>query len=102
MSSAAIADPLPKLTLAVQETTVSGLSSGAFMSVQLQTAFSSNIYGAGVVAGGPYGCAVVQSWWNAFVYYRALKAVGVCMDNAPSAPDPAEVSAGDAREFREN
>ncbi|MGV2975083.1 hypothetical protein AB1P65_06495 [Roseibium alexandrii] len=90
MSSTAIAEPLPKLTLAVQETTVSGLSSGAFMSVQLQTAFSSNISGAGIVAGGPYGCAVVQSWWNAFVYYRALKAVGVCMDNAPSAPDPGE------------
>jgi phage FluMu protein Com len=39
LGSTAIAEPLPKLTLAVQETTVSGLSSGAFMSVQLQTAF---------------------------------------------------------------
>jgi poly(3-hydroxybutyrate) depolymerase len=84
------AEPLPKLNLNVKETTVSGLSSGAFMTVQLQTAFSSNIAGVGVVAGGPYGCAVVQSWWNRFVYYRALKAVGVCMDNTPGPPEPAQ------------
>lgn len=82
--------PLPTLTLELKETTVSGLSSGAFMSVQVQTAFSSNISGAGIVAGGPYGCAVVQSWWNAFLYYRAMKAVGVCMDNSPTPPDPAD------------
>lgn len=43
------ADPL--------QTSVSGLSSGAFMAVQLQVAYSGSIIGAGVVAGGPYYCA---------------------------------------------
>ena len=43
------ADPL--------QTSVSGLSSGAFMAVQMQVAYSDSIVGAGVVAGGPYYCA---------------------------------------------
>lgn len=49
-------DLLPALNLD-PKVTVSGLSSGAFMTVQLQTAFSTTISGAGVVAGGPYDCA---------------------------------------------
>ena len=53
----AVADPLPALNLNPEETTVSGLSSGAFMAVQLQVAFSNNIKGAGVIAGGPFNCA---------------------------------------------
>ncbi|RYH05980.1 depolymerase, partial [Tropicimonas sp. IMCC6043] len=57
VSSAATADPLPTLNLDAQATTVSGLSSGAFMAVQLQVAFSTTIGGAGIVAGGPFGCA---------------------------------------------
>jgi len=35
---------------------VSGLSSGAFMTVQLHLAHSSSFCGAGVIAGGPYRC----------------------------------------------
>ncbi|HME10833.1 MAG TPA: PHB depolymerase family esterase [Bryobacteraceae bacterium] len=42
---------------APRETTVSGVSAGAFMAVQLATAFSSTIKGVGVIAGGPFGCA---------------------------------------------
>jgi poly(3-hydroxybutyrate) depolymerase len=41
----------------VRETSVSGLSSGADMAVQLDVAFSSIIKGAGIIAGGPYYCA---------------------------------------------
>ena len=41
----------------IHETSVSGLSSGAFMAVQLDVAFSSIIKGAGIIAGGPYYCA---------------------------------------------
>lgn len=67
---AAAADPLPSLNLDPSATTVSGLSSGAFMAVQLQVAFSSSIAGAGVVAGGPFDCAEGSIW-------RALYA---CMD----------------------
>jgi hypothetical protein len=44
------------------ETTVSGLSSGAFFATQLQVAFSASIKGAGIVAGGPYDCAAQMSY----------------------------------------
>jgi hypothetical protein len=39
------------------ESSISGLSSGAFMTVQLHLAHSSRFAGAGVIAGGPYRCA---------------------------------------------
>jgi poly(3-hydroxybutyrate) depolymerase len=37
--------------------TVAGISSGGFMAVQLQVAYSSRIFGTAVFAGGPYYCA---------------------------------------------
>ena len=36
---------------------ISGLSSGAFMTVQLHLAHSAKFIGAGIIAGGPYRCA---------------------------------------------
>ena len=51
------APPLPALNIDVNQTSVSGISSGGFMSVQFQVAHSSIVAGAGVVAGGPYACA---------------------------------------------
>lgn len=51
------AAPLPPLRADLSQCTVSGLSSGAFMSVQLHLAHSSMFVGAGIVAGGPYRCA---------------------------------------------
>ncbi len=51
------ADSLPTFLADPAQTSVSGLSSGAFMAVQYQVAFSSTVKGAGVVAGGPYYCA---------------------------------------------
>ena len=39
------------------QSSVSGLSSGAFMTVQLHLAHSSSFMGAGVIAGGPFRCA---------------------------------------------
>src|SRR4029450_5297438 len=50
-------EALPQLGLDVDETSVSGLSAGAYMAGQLQVAHSSHIVGAGIVAGGPFGCA---------------------------------------------
>jgi hypothetical protein len=50
-------DELPQLGIEISETSVSGLSAGAYMAGQLQVAHSSHIVGAGVVAGGPFGCA---------------------------------------------
>ncbi len=39
------------------QSSVSGLSSGAFMTVQLHLAHSSSFAGAGIIAGGPFRCA---------------------------------------------
>lgn len=50
-------DALPSLGADQHATSVSGLSSGAFMAVQYQVAYSTSVVGAGVVAGGPYYCA---------------------------------------------
>ena len=50
-------EALPRLGLDLDETSVSGLSAGAYMAGQLQVAHSSHIVGAGIVAGGPFGCA---------------------------------------------
>ena len=49
--------PLPALDIDVAQTSVSGLSSGAFMAVQFGVAHSSIVRGVGIVAGGPYYCA---------------------------------------------
>ena len=55
---AAHAAPLPQLVIDPAETTVSGLSSGGYMAVQMHVAFSATFRkGAGVVAGGPFYCA---------------------------------------------
>jgi poly(3-hydroxybutyrate) depolymerase len=40
-----------------KETTLSGLSSGAYMATQYQFAHSSTVKGAAIFAGGPYYCA---------------------------------------------
>src|SRR5262245_61600785 len=55
------ADPLPALG-ANAGVTVSGISSGGFMAVQLHVAHSSSIKGAGVLAGGPFYCAQGSLW----------------------------------------
>ncbi|MGX6999569.1 extracellular catalytic domain type 2 short-chain-length polyhydroxyalkanoate depolymerase [Caballeronia sp. KNU42] len=49
--------PLPALNIDITQTSVSGLSAGGFMAVQLGVAYSSIIKGVGVVAGGPYYCS---------------------------------------------
>jgi poly(3-hydroxybutyrate) depolymerase len=48
---------LPALGADLEATTVSGLSSGAFMASQFHIAHSRIVRGAAIVAGGPYGCA---------------------------------------------
>ena len=55
--AASAAGTLRTYNVDVRETSVSGLSSGADMAVQLDVAFSSIIKGAGIIAGGPYYCA---------------------------------------------
>ncbi|MDP2264348.1 MAG: PHB depolymerase family esterase [Hydrogenophaga sp.] len=49
---------LPQLRIDRSEVTVSGLSSGAFMAVQLHVAYSGTFTkGVGAIAGGPFYCA---------------------------------------------
>jgi hypothetical protein len=55
--SSSQAFPLPALGADLAATSVSGLSSGAFMASQFHIAHSSIVIGAGIVAGGPYACA---------------------------------------------
>jgi poly(3-hydroxybutyrate) depolymerase len=50
-------DALPGVGAVPEGTTVSGISSGAFMAVQFHVAFSGEVAGVGAVAGGPYLCA---------------------------------------------
>ncbi|AMC33759.1 extracellular catalytic domain type 2 short-chain-length polyhydroxyalkanoate depolymerase [Janthinobacterium sp. B9-8] len=48
---------LPAYKVDLSQTSVSGLSSGAFMAAQFHTAFSGTLVGAGIVAGGPFYCS---------------------------------------------
>jgi poly(3-hydroxybutyrate) depolymerase len=70
-------NPLPAMGASSDGTSVSGLSSGAFMAVQYQVAYSASVTGAGVVAGGPYYCAA-----GLLLTYS-----GICMGML-SPPDP--------------
>ena len=57
--SAAQADdpPLGAYNADISESSISGISSGAFMAVQFATAWSDIVKGVGIIAGGPYCCA---------------------------------------------
>jgi hypothetical protein len=54
---AAQTSPLSGFNVDITQTSVSGVSSGGYMAVQFDVAFSSLIKGAGIIAGGPYYCA---------------------------------------------
>ena len=69
--------PLPQLVIDPAQTTVSGLSSGGFMAVQLHVAYSATFRkGAGIIAGGPFYCAEGS----------VLNATGRCMAHNGSIP----------------
>ena len=69
------ADPLPGLGADASDVTVSGLSSGGYMAVQLHVAHSAIVKGAGVIAGGPYYCAK-GSVWTAYYYHNCTEPGG--------------------------
>ena len=48
---------LPTYNADIRQTSISGVSSGAFMAVQFGMAWSSVVIGVGAIAGGPYGCS---------------------------------------------
>jgi len=70
------------------QTSVSGLSSGAFMAVQYQVAYSASVVGAGIVAGGPYYCAAGN------IFYA-----GICMGQVPFVPPLASLMVTAAKGF---
>jgi hypothetical protein len=72
------ADPLGRFPVDPAQVSVSGISSGAFMANQLHIAHSAGIVGAGMIAGGLYGCAV-DSVSDGGVLALASLAVGPCM-----------------------
>ncbi len=77
-------------------TTVSGLSSGAYMAGQFQIAYSRLVTGAGIVAGGPYGCAhtpgsELNPFWLVVLSWNAYRAQNQCMEDGwffSNVPDP--------------
>jgi hypothetical protein len=77
---------LPALAANISETSVSGISSGAYMAGQFQIAHSRIVTGAAIIAGGPYGCA--QSAFAdvmtgpGLAFLNLSKAVNGCMLNA--------------------
>lgn len=80
---------LPALDAAIERTSVSGLSSGAYMAGQIQVAHSDIVIGAGLVAGGPYGCAessFSRLWpiWTTAVPHNLNLALNACMDDSLS------------------
>lgn len=77
---------LPALGASGSETSVSGISSGAYMAGQYQFAHAKDVVGAAIIAGGPYGCAesvfadVMPGPGAAFL--NLSKAINGCMLNA--------------------
>src|SRR5215217_7509099 len=82
------AEPLPALGVDAHLTSVSGISSGAYMAGQFQLAFSSIVVGAGVVAGGPWGCASNGSGDSLLGGFdNAARALTECMHVTAGEPD---------------
>lgn len=82
--AAAAADALPALHAEPSGVTVSGVSSGGYMAVQMHVAHSASVAGAGVIAGGPYYCAqgsvfaayfncMTPGWWTPLPRTATLK-----------------------------
>jgi hypothetical protein len=87
-------EPLPALGVDAAQTSVSGISSGAYMAGQFHLAFSTTMVGAGVVAGGPWGCASNGSGDTLLLggFDNALRALAGCMKVTGGEPDGATLA----------
>ena len=97
-------EPLPALGVDASQTSVSGISSGAYMAGQFHLAFSSTVVGAGIVAGGPWGCAS-NGTGDAMLLGgldNAARALESCMQTAAGPPDGAELAKAAAAFAREH
>ncbi len=93
-------DQLPKLKAEITQTSVSGISSGAYMAGQFQLAHAKQVTGAAIIAGGPWGCA--ESAFASMMpggfgteLMNINKAVNGCMSNKMAAlgvPNPAALA----------
>jgi poly(3-hydroxybutyrate) depolymerase len=81
---AANPEALPSYNAPIGESSISGISSGAFMAIQFATAWSSVIKGVGAIAGGPFWCAKADAddILNGYTL-PALTATGSCMKGPP-------------------
>src|SRR5271165_4559072 len=80
------ASPLGAYNADIKESSVSGISSGAFMAVQFGVSWSSIVKGVGVIAGGPYYCAQGTAAEGLLGNLGpALIATGPCMKGPPPA-----------------
>lgn len=91
--AAQAAGELPVLAADLGMTSVSGLSSGAYMAGQIQVAHSTKVVGAGLVAGGPYACAEspwgrLFPFWSTAVGQNSMQALYQCMQTSLGHPDP--------------
>ncbi len=77
---------LPALGATLEATSVSGISSGAYMAGQFEIAHSRDVIGAAIIAGGPYGCS--ESLYADLIpgpgtaLLNLTKAINGCMLNA--------------------
>src|SRR5262249_48666124 len=90
---ASAAEQLPALGADLSAPSVSGLSSGGYMAGQIEVAHSSQIVGAGIVAGGPFACAETEAsklvpFWPMAVAQNAQQALYKCMKTTLGVPDP--------------
>ena len=90
---------LPALEANRAATSVSGISSGAYMAGQFELAHAKHVVGAAIIAGGPYGCS--ESLYADLIpgpgtaLLNLTKAVNGCMLNALQAfgvPNPAQLA----------
>jgi len=93
------AETLPSLAVDASQTSVSGISSGAYMAGQFHLAFSTTVVGAGVVAGGPWGCASSgsgDSMWLGGVD-NVGRSLFRCMEVTAGTPDGVQLAEAAAR-----
>ncbi len=88
-----VGDKLTGYGVDLSQTSVSGLSSGGFMTAQFHVAYSSILVGAGIIAGGPYYCAGASSY-NSYLE----NATTTCMNPIGPGPDSGKLVAK-AKEF---
>jgi hypothetical protein len=83
-SAEGTAPPLAAYNADIKESSISGISSGAFMAVQFGVSWSSIVKGVGVIAGGPYYCAQGTAIDGLLGNLGpALSATGPCMKGPP-------------------